>query len=54
MRDNINFVAKYLKKLEKPKEFQTCVGVVIKAPPELTISILFGKDDFIPTHVIYE
>ena len=43
MRDNINFVAKYLKKLEKPKEFQTCVGVVIKAPPELTISILSGK-----------
>lgn len=43
MKDNSNFVAKYMKRLNKPKEFQTCVGVVIKAPPELTISILSGK-----------
>lgn len=43
MKDNSNFVAKYFKSFNKEKEFQPCIGTVIKAPPQLTISILSGK-----------
>lgn len=43
MKDNSSFVAKYFKSLNKGKEFQSCIGIVIKAPPELTISILSGR-----------
>lgn len=43
MKDNSSFVAKYFKNLNKGKEFQSCIGTVIKAPPELTISILSGR-----------
>ena len=43
MKDNSNFVAKYFKSFNKEKEFQPCIGTVIEAPPQLTISILNGK-----------
>lgn len=32
-------LAKFLKTLKNPKTFQSCLGEVIKAPPELTIRI---------------
>lgn len=43
MKNNSNFVAKYFKSFNKEKEFQPCIGTVIEAPPQLTISILSGK-----------
>ena len=43
MQSNADFVAKFFKGTIPKKEFQVCIGVVIKPPPELTISIMNGK-----------
>lgn len=43
MQSNADFVAKFFKGTIPKKGFQVCVGVVIKPPPELTISIMNGK-----------
>ena len=42
MSNNADFVAKYIRGLTQDKPFQTCVGVVVKPPPELHISIMNG------------
>lgn len=49
---NSEIAAKFLKGLETPKNFQVCIGEVIKAPPELTISILDGRFILYP-HMLY-
>lgn len=40
MQNNGDVFAKFLRSLIPKKEFQSTVGVVIKAPPELTISLI--------------
>lgn len=49
---NSEIVTKFLKGLETPKNFQVCIGEVIQAPPELTISILDGRFILYP-HMLY-
>lgn len=49
---NSEIAAKFLKGLETSKNFQVCIGEVIKAPPELTISILDGRFILYP-HMLY-
>lgn len=49
---NSEIAAKFLKGLETPKNFQVCIGEVIKALPELTISILDGRFILYP-HMLY-
>lgn len=49
---NSELAAKFLKGLETPKNFQVCIGEVIKAPPELTVSILDGRFILYP-HMLY-
>lgn len=39
MPSNSDILAKFLKTLEPKKTFEPCLGVVIKAPPQLTIHI---------------
>lgn len=49
---NSDELAKIMKGFVPPKQFQVCVGRVIKAPPELTISIIDGKVILYP-HMLY-
>lgn len=49
---NSELAAKFLKGLETPSNFQVCIGEVIKAPPELTVSILDGRFILYP-HMLY-
>lgn len=49
---NSEIAAKFLKGLETPKGFQVCIGEVIQAPPELTVSILDGRFILYP-HMLY-
>lgn len=49
---NSEIAAKFLKGLETPKNFQVCIGEVIQAPPELTVSILDGRFILYP-HMLY-
>lgn len=49
---NSELAAKFLKGLETPPNFQVCIGEVIKAPPELTVSILDGRFILYP-HMLY-
>lgn len=43
MQNSGDVFAKFLKSLAPKKQFQTTVGIVIKAPPELTISLIDGN-----------